>query len=158
MLCSPPAANQEGANILRGSGGAAGQEYGKMISLKLTRLIEQHSSELIDELVKKLLRHDFKQSAQHLSRRSWLPRRRRRRSSRVIRRIRLSISPPGRNVEASPAVRNPLATLGVNPTTEAIISIPLRRTAGPLVCHIGNSTGSSPFSSTLSLRHFLSPP
>jgi len=45
---------QNSVNILRGSGGAAGQEYEDMISLKLTRLIEQHSSELTDELVKKL--------------------------------------------------------------------------------------------------------
>jgi hypothetical protein len=43
-----------GANIQRGHGRAAGQEYEGMISLKLTRLIEQHSSELTDELVKKL--------------------------------------------------------------------------------------------------------
>jgi hypothetical protein len=47
---------QKNANILRGSGGASGQEYEDMISLKLTRLIEQHSSELTDELVKKLHR------------------------------------------------------------------------------------------------------
>ncbi len=45
---------QNSVNILRGSGGAAGQEYEDMISLKLTRLIEQHSSGLTDELVKKL--------------------------------------------------------------------------------------------------------
>src|SRR5579884_2972329 len=45
---------QNSVNILRGSGGSAGQEYEDMISLKLTRLIEQHSSELTDELVKKL--------------------------------------------------------------------------------------------------------
>jgi hypothetical protein len=45
---------QNSVNILRESGGAAGQEYEDMISLKLTRLIEQHSSGLTDELVKKL--------------------------------------------------------------------------------------------------------